>query len=353
MKLSHKLTALLTACVMVLPLTGCSNPQYYRYDYDLSEYITLAEYKNLPVLVDKAEVTEEEVQQEILSTIMYFAQAKEVDRASAKGDTVKFSSTATLDGTEMPEFSEEDGSLTLGFAAYGDDVEAALTGVKAGDTVQAKRVIADNYADETLAGKTLQYTFHVTAVCEMEQQEYNDTFVKAYLGFNTVEEYETTLRQAMEASAVETQLSSKVLQTWTVVVENTEVLQYPEKEMNQITAQLLAELEAYTAGVGIKLDDYTQIRYGMTEEEFRANAGELAKEQMKQDMIIYAIARAEDLKISDTLYDQYAEMYMTQMGYASVEELESHYTKEAICEGILGDLVKECVAGYASVSYNE
>lgn len=353
MKLSHKLTALLTACVLALPLTGCSNPQYYRYDYDLSEYITLAEYKNLPVLLEKDEVTDEEVQQEILSTIMYFAEAKEVDRASVKGDTVKFSSTATLDGTEMPEFSEDNGSLTLGFAAYGENVEAALTGVKAGDTVQAQRTIADNYADEDLAGKTLQYTFRVTAVCEMQQQEYNDTFVKAYLGFNTVAEYEQSLRQAMEASAEEAQLSSKVLQTWSVVVENTEVMQYPEKELGQITGQLLAEIEAYTAAVGIKLDDYTQIRYGMTEEEFRANAGEIAKEQMKQDMIIYAIARAEDLKISDTLYDQYAQMYMTQMGFTTVEELESRYTREAICEGILGDLVKECVANYASVSYSE
>lgn len=353
MKLSHTLTALFAACAMLLPLTGCSNPQYYRYDYDLSEYMNLAEYKNLPVLLEKDEVTEEELQQEILSTIMYFAQATEVDRASAKGDTVKFSSTVTLDGEEMLAYSEEDGSITLGFAAYGEEVDKALTGVKAGDTVKASRKVDENHSDEELAGKTLQYTFLVTAVCEMEQQEYNDTFVKAYLGFDTVAEYEQSLRQAMEESAAEAQLSSKVVQTWAVVVENTEILQYPEKEMKQITDQLLAEVEAYTAAVGIKMDDYTQIRYGMTEEEFRANADELAKEQMKQDMIVYAIARAEDLKISDELYDQYAEMYMTQMGFTTVDELESRYTKEAICEGILGDLVKECVANYAAVTYSE
>lgn len=352
MKLSHKITAVLAACAMVLPMTGCSNPQYYRYDYDLSEYITLAEYKNLPVLVDEVNVTEEEVQQEIMSTVLYFAQDKEVDRASARGDKVKFSCTATLNGAEMAEFREEEGAIVLGFESYGKDAEAALTGVKAGDTVKADRKLADNYPDEDLAGKTLQYTFTVTGVYESVQQEYNDTFVKAYLGFDTVEEYELRLREAMLTAAEESQLSSKVVQTWTVVLENTEVIKYPEKEMEQITGQLIAEVEAYTKAVGMTFTDYTQIRYGMTEEEFRANVADMAKDQMKQDMIVYAIARAENLKITDAQYQEYAEMYMTQMGFSTVEELEKRYTKEAICEGILGDLAKECVANYAVVTYS-
>ena len=60
MKLSHKITALLAACAMLLPLTGCGkSPLYYRYDYDLSEYITLGEYKNLPVTVSEINITEE------------------------------------------------------------------------------------------------------------------------------------------------------------------------------------------------------------------------------------------------------------------------------------------------------
>ena len=348
MKLSYKFTALLAAAAMLLPLTGCgSNPQYYRYDYDLSEYITLAEYKNLPVEVEEVVITEEDIQNEIMATVMYFAQETEVNRVAAAGDTVKFSCTATLDGEELPEYSEDDGSLVLGFDTYGEEADDALTGLKAGDTAEAARTLSSMVSDTELAGKTIQYTFTVTGVYETEEPAYNDYFVKAYLGFDTTAEYEATLRETLTEVAEERQLTGKVAQTWTVVVDNTEVLQYPEKELNQIVEQLLAEVEAYTQSVGINFGEYTQLRYNMTEEEFRANASELAKAQIKEDMIVYAIARAEDLTISDEQYTEYAEMYMTQMGFSSVEELEASYTREAICEGILGDLVKECVANYA------
>ena len=351
MKLSHRITALLAACAMLLPLTGCGkSPLYYRYDYDLSEYITLGEYKNLPVTVSEINITEEDVQQEIMSTIMYFAKEEEVDRASKKGDTVKFSCTALLDGKEAADFSKSEASAVLGFASYGAEADAALTGVKAGDTVTADRKLEADYPDAEMAGKTLQYTFNITGVYESVQQEYNDIFVKAYLGFDTVAEYEASLRETLQEAAELNQLTSKVVQTWMVVVDNTEVIQYPEKEAKQIADQLVAEVEAYTAAVGINFNEYTKIRYNMTEEEFRANADDLAKDQVKQDMIVYAIARAENLTVTDAQYNEYAVNYMNQMGFATIEELESRYTREAITEGILGDLVKECVAGYASVT---
>ena len=348
MKLLHKITAVLAAAAMLLPLTGCGgNPLTYRYDYDLSEYIKLAEYKNIPYTVEATGITEEDVQNEIMSTVMYFAKEEEVDRAAMEGDTVKFSCTVTLDGKEVADFCEEEGSLVLGFATYGDDVEKALLGSKAGAVVEADRQLSDSLSDEALAGKTVHYEITVTGVYETVPPTYNDIFVKAYLGFDTAADYEAAVRETLEKAAESNVMTAKVMQCWAQVVENTEVIQYPEKEMNQIVNQLVADVEAYTQSVGINMNEYIQIRYGMTEEEFRANAAELAQNQMKEEMITYAIARAEKLKITSAVYEEYAQTYVTNMGLASLDELESVYAKEAICEGILGDLVKECVANYA------
>ena len=347
--MKHKILAILAAAALLLPLTGCGSEDhlYYRYDYDLSEYITLAEYKNLPVEKGDFTVTDEQVQNQIMSTVMYFAQEVEVDRASEQWDTVKFSCTAELDGKELPDYCEEEGSLKLGFGAYGEEVDKALTGVKAGDTVQAERVLEGFISDETLAGKTIQYTFTVNAVCETEDPVYNDVFVKAYFGYDTVAEYEESVRQSMIASAEASRINALVSQTWPVVVENTQVLQYPEKEIDQITDQLFAELEAYTASAGVNFGDYVQMVYGQTEDEFRAYAEELAQAQVKEDMIVYAIARAENLEISDEVYHEYVHMFMQQLELITEEELEQRYTTGAIKEGILGDLVKECIVGYA------
>lgn len=347
MKHTKLLTFLLSA-TLLLPatMTSCGKDKvlYYRYDYDLSDYITLAEYKGLPVQEVSAEVSEEDIQNQIQSTVLYFAQEVEVDRAAKQYDIVKFSCTATLDGEDLPDYAEDEGSLKLGFATYGEAVDDALMGAVAGDTVVADRTLSGLVTDENMVGKTITYTFQITSVCETQEQEYNDIFVKAYLGYDTVEEYEQSVRDSMNASAAATKLTSYVNQTWSTIVENTTVLQYPEKELDQIADQLVAEIEAYTEAAGVSFDSYVEAIYGKTADEFRAYAEEVAQSQVKEDMIVYAIARAENLEVTDEQYHEYAALFMEQLGYSTEAELEQHYTTGAIKESILGDVVKEFIA---------
>lgn len=347
MKHTKLLTFLLSA-TLLLPaaMTSCGKDKvlYYRYNYDLSDYITLAEYKGLPVQEVSAEVSEEDVQNQINSTVLYFAKDVEVDRASKTYDTVHFSCTATLDGVTLDDYCEDDGSLMLGFATYGEAVEEALTGIKAGDTVEADRILSGIGVGDELVGKTLHYTFTITSVTEAEEQEYNDIFVKAYLGYDSVEEYEQSIRDSLAESAKNTQLNAYVSQTWNTVVENTTVLKYPEKELDQIADQLVAEIEAYTEAAGVNFDSYVEAIYGKTADEFRAYAEEVAQAQVKEDMIVYAIARAENLEVTNEQYYEYAALFMEQLGYSTEAELEQHYTTGAIKESILGDVVKEFIA---------
>ncbi len=352
MKLSYKIAALMSAVLITLPLTGCGDDaKNYRYNYDLSDYITLGEYKGIPAEAELQSVTDEDVQQQVMSTVLYFAQETEVDRASAKGDTVKFSCTAVLDGKDVAELAKDEGSLVLGFDSYGADADKALTGVVAGDTVTAERVLdAMSTTDAELIGKTVTYTFDVTGVFEMTPQEYNDIFVKAYFGYDTVADYEASIRASLEASHEQNYLFNLVSQTWPVLMENTTVLSYPEKELNQIVDQIISEVETYTAAVGIQFEEYTNLKYGMNGEEFRAYANTVAEEKVKEEMVIYAIARAEDIDVSDEVYDAYVQMYMQQLGFETPEELEARYTRGAICEGALGDLAKEFVARSAAVT---
>lgn len=345
-----KLWSFLVAAALLLPvsLTACDNdPLYYRYDYDLSQYITLADYKGLSVEPVSGTVTEEEIQNQIQSTVLYFAQEVEVDRAAKLYDTVKFSCTVTMDGEDMPDYAEDEGKLRLGFSTYGDAVDAALTGAKAGDVVTAERTLSGVFVSEELVGKTLEYTFNVTAICETEDPVYNDIFVKAYFGYDSVAEYEQSVRDSMIAAAESAKLTAYVNQTWPTIVENTVVLSYPEKELDQIADQLITEVETYTAAAGINFGEYTKLVYNKDEDEFRAYAREVAQSQVKEDMIVYAIARAEQLEVTDAQFEEYKALFMTQLGLESEEDLLQRYTVGAIKEGILGDVVKEFIAANA------
>ena len=65
----------LAALILGLGAAGCKKAEddllTAKYNYDLSEYIDLAEYKNLPAVGYKIEVTDEAIEQQILSSRSY------------------------------------------------------------------------------------------------------------------------------------------------------------------------------------------------------------------------------------------------------------------------------------------
>ena len=78
---------------MVFSLSACSSSKVEtsekQYDYDLSEYVTVGEYKGIEVeRVDPTEVTDDDVQAEITSVLESKITWEEVDRPAQEGDKV-------------------------------------------------------------------------------------------------------------------------------------------------------------------------------------------------------------------------------------------------------------------------
>jgi len=350
MKIFRTLASLVTAaaCLMPLALTGCGTDlQNYRYRYDLSEYITLGQYKELPVVVADTTVTEADVQQQIDATISYFATRDEIDRAPQAGDLVVYDCTVVMDGETQDALSGDDLELTLGFDHLGSDIEALLLTASVGDTITADRVFDNSILHGIYAGKTVTYTITVEHFYALTPQPYDDLFVKAYLSYNSVEEYEAALRASLEQAAADTNMRLIVQQTWDAVLENTTVISYPEKEMEEMLDQLEQELRAYTSSIGLNYEDYIGVFYGKKPDEFREYAKDAIKDRMKEDMIIYAIARAENLTVTESQYRSYESYFCENFDVDSLEELEQLYEKEALLEIVLADVVKEFVANSA------
>ena len=57
----------------------------HNYNYDLSEYIDLAEYKGLPAEGYRYEVTDEMVEEQILSTRSFYSRLTDVERGAQIG----------------------------------------------------------------------------------------------------------------------------------------------------------------------------------------------------------------------------------------------------------------------------
>lgn len=354
MKLSSKLTRFVCTVVCALTvLTGCSkanDPLHYRYNYDLSEYIDLAPYDGVPAIYTDAVVTDADVEMEIHSTLAYYASEKDIDTGAGRGNIVYFSADVTLNGAAVEEYCAEETSLTLGFASFGEEIDKALTGSKAGDVIEATRTLPNADAYAAYAGETLLYRITVARVCDAIIPELTDLFVQTVLNFDSVDAYRQAVRETLTEAAASNRSALLLSQVWPVVLEGTVVNKYPEKELEEIRDQVNREINTYLDTVGINRAEYIRIAYGKTEDEFDTYLDTLAKEQVKEEMIVYAIARAENIEATEEEYNRYAQIYMNKYGFTTVAEMENAFGKNVVRAAVLSDVTKLWVASHASVS---
>ncbi len=325
-----------------------------KYNYDLSEYITLGDYKNLPAQGYRYEVTEEEIQQQVLATRSYHARAIDVnDRPAQAGDIVYVNYVGTIDGEEFEGGSEEDCEVTIGVGTL--PFEDTLIGRNPGESYSVDVTLPDPYpAYPENAGKEVHFEITVDSIMEQELPVYNDDYARAYLGHDSTADFEKHVRTLLEEHYTAVFREYVDAQVWPVLVENTSVIKYPEAEVEEMYNSIITSNTAYAEAMGLNLAPYIEVNYGMTEEEFYQSVREECEARVKEEMICYAIARAENITLSEEEYQVRALEYaVNTYNLNSVAAFENIFDKEVIRQTIMFDLVHELVVDRAAVNYKE
>ncbi len=347
---------IVSGVLLVSAFSSCSTKDdllTYRYDYDLSEYIELADYKGLPAEGYEIDITDEDVERQILATRSYYSKLTDItDRGAEYGDTLFIDYTGTLNGEVVEDATESDAEVTIGTGSMPDGFEDMLIGTYVGDTLSFDLTMPDPYIQyPDLSGETVHFEVSVTNVCEQELPIYNNDFARAYLGYDTTEEYEEHIRERMREHYNEIYYQSIDSQIWDTIVDSTTVIKYPEKEYKQIYDDMITSIEAYATNAGLQLSAYVQAVYKMTEDEFYADIQQQAEAYVKDEMVKYAIARAEGITLTDEEYTAGAEEYAIDVyELSSVEEFEAIYDKKTIRQTLMYEKVHELVVDYADVT---
>ena len=186
--------ALMTAAPLLL--AGCADKKnavtYDEYNYDLSEYVKLDKYKGIEIEDYTYEITDEDIQNQVLMARSNYATATETSNPAALTDQLNIDYDGYMDGETFSGGSDTDCDMTLGAGQFIDGFEAGLIGAKTGDTVTLELSFPDPYtSDPSLSGKPVQFVVTVNHVYEQELPEYTDYFVKQYYGYDTTALFET------------------------------------------------------------------------------------------------------------------------------------------------------------------
>lgn len=292
-------------CILVtFGLTGCgsSNP-YSKYDY--SEYVKLGEYKGLEKSEISVSVSDEEVDEQIQVNLENTAETEKKTSGKVQdGDTVNIDYEGKLDGETFQGGSSEGYDLEIGSDSFIDGFEDGLIGKKIGKTYDLDLTFPEDYSSADLAGKDVVFTVTINYVSVEIIPELTDEWVKENSEVKTVDEYKTVIYEELYQSKEDEAKSNIIESLWNQVVEDSEMIQYPEKELEMYIEQIEDQYELMAETYGMTLDDLLASYNIESEEVYDQQNKEAAQSYIKDQMIMYYIAELEGLTYTEDEADE-------------------------------------------------
>lgn len=299
---------------------------------DVSDYVTIGDYKGFTLDRYTQAVTDDDV----MAEIDYELQDKgtEVtDGTVENGDTVTINYTGTVDGKEFDGGSEQDYDLVVGEGSMGiDGFEEGLIGMKKGETKELDLTLPEGYSeDDSLSGK--EVVFKVTLQKFTRASELTDDWVAANTDYKTVDEYKKSVRENLEKQANMTADNELYATAWAEVVDSSEIKKYPEEDVKTAEESYRALNEQTAKDNGMELSDLLEA-WNLTEEEFDEECRNYAESKVEQNLIVQGIMDAEGLSLNDKETEELKNNLILDYGVENVDELVELYGEDEVNESL-------------------
>ena len=320
----------LALAMVTMLMAGCGKKveEEVPYDYNLDEYVKVADYHGLPYVSIAAEVTDEDVENEIQSMLEYAATVENSTTGVVEdGDTINIAFAGRIDGELFDGGSSESYDLTVGTTSMIDGFVEGLIGKNVGETVMLDLQFPEEYHSAEVAGKPVVFEVTINSKRTVTVPEFNDEFVKANSEYQTTEEYRTALKEALTKQAQES-LDAEVKDAlWQVIVMGSEAVKYPETELAEAVAttdEMEAEYKNEAALYGLEWEDYLSILWNMDAEEFAAMKEEYANNIVLSNMVLYKMAKDENVSVTQSEFEEKTKEILDGSGFTE-ESFQSSY----------------------------
>ena len=272
--------------------------------------VTLGEYKGLSAPKDEVKVTAADVDERLKQLSDRNTRLVSVEREAKEGDTAVIDFEGFLNGEPFDGGKGENHSLELGSHSFVPGFEEQVIGMKAGDEKDLDITFPEDYHAD-LAGKAVVFKVKVHEVKAKEVPELDDEFAKDVSEFDTLKDLKADLkkqiteeRQKDADRAFEDAVMEQAAANITAEI--------PDAMVENQCRQFLDNFKMQIAQQGIPYEQYMQIT-GMDEAKLLEDAKEPALRQVKMDLTVAAIIKAENLEATDeeveAEYKKLAEQY--------------------------------------------
>ncbi|MGH3411812.1 MAG: trigger factor [Marmoricola sp.] len=305
-------------------------------EMDVKPDIELPSYEGVEAQVDDAEVSDEDVEEQLAALRERFGTLREVERAAADGDFVTIDLKATHDGEDIEGGEVTGYSYKVGSGEMLDGVDEALRGLSAGeDKAFVSRLLGGD-----LAGQDVDVNVTVTAVKEQELPELDDDFAEEASEFDTLDELREDIHTRLgrgkrleQAAAARDAVLEKLLAATEVPV--------PESMVDAELDARRQDMQQQLAYTGLTLEQYLE-REDQTAEEFEADLDKRVRDSVAAQFILDEIAKAEEVGVEQNELSEHLFRRAQQSG-----ENPDDFVKHMVEHNHIPEMVGEVLRGKA------
>ncbi len=288
--------------------------------------VKLGQYKGLSAPKAEVKVGAADVNHRLEEMAQRNSRLVTVERPVEKGDTANIDYEGFDNGKPFDGGKAEGFDLEIGSGSFVPGFEDQIIGMSAGEEKDIDITFPEDYHKD-LAGKAVVFHVKVNSVQVKEVPAIDDEFAKDVSEFDTLADLKKDIKAKLTADREEA-ASRAFEDTLMQQVADGVECDVPQPMVDDQAQRFVQNLKMQIQQQGIPYDQYLKLT-NMTEEDLLAQAKEPSLRQVKLELAMEAIAKAENVEVTDeeieAEYAQNAEKYGMK-----AEDLKKYITADSI-----------------------
>ena len=261
--------------------------------------VTVKNYKGLGVKEEKAEVTDEEIEEEVKKLLDKYAELVIKEDGSVEtNDLVTIDYEGFLGSKAFEGGKGENYPLQIGSGTFIPGFEEQLIGMKREEEREIIITLPEDYHEASLKGQEATFKVKVHEIKTKEKRELDQDFFDdlALEGVNDEASLKEEVKKNILAQKEMENENIYIDKLLSEVAKNVEV-DIPEGMVTEETTRLLKRAEQSMMMQGLNLDLYYQIT-GQKEEDLRAQLKDEAYQNVLYRLMLEEITKLEKIEVS-------------------------------------------------------
>lgn len=287
----HKIRIVSSPVIEATSLPEAGKEYEFSAVVDIMPELEIKDYKGLSVEVHKYDVSDDAVSKELDLLARRHAKSAPVESETAtadKGHLATISHEVSLDGELLPQMDVKQAPVALGKDELYPELEAAIIGLKKGETKDVDIKLPEDFQDKDLAGKTASFKITLEDLAVLEIPSIDDDFAKD-INYESKDKLVETITTSLNQQAENNRKRELEVKLLGALLEKNS-FDVPPAMVDEVIDSMIKEMYP---------GDTKPAKEALQNPEIRASVKEEAKKRAKNTLMLWEVGKAEEIKVTD------------------------------------------------------